>query len=108
MAEFDAYDLRITFPDGQIWAVDVKDWTNPVRLARHLRPLPSEPKWHRAFIVPSRKAAATVPGYVFTLRERSRSQLSGSGTEVISEQQLLAQARAALAPPRSSRRKSHA
>ena len=32
--QFDAYDLRIPFPDGTAWAIDVKDWANPSLLGR--------------------------------------------------------------------------
>lgn len=50
---FDQYDLRITFPHGTVWAIDVKDWRNPFLLARHVnrRPFPSNPPWDRAFFV---------------------------------------------------------
>ncbi|SOD89289.1 restriction endonuclease-related protein [Spirosoma fluviale] len=33
---FDRYDLRLTLPSGEVWAVDVKDWSNPRLLAKHL------------------------------------------------------------------------
>lgn len=48
---FDRYDLRIIFPDGEIWAVDVKDWRYPHLLARHLQPLATDGgcHWDRAF-----------------------------------------------------------
>jgi REase associating with pPIWI_RE/pPIWI_RE three-gene island domain Y len=48
---FDAYDLRVTFGDGVSWAVDVKDWTNPVLLARRVSPIPTVPPWSRAYFV---------------------------------------------------------
>jgi hypothetical protein len=47
----DRYDLRITLPDGSVWAIDVKDWANPYLLARRLQTLPRDPPWNRAFIV---------------------------------------------------------
>lgn len=49
--QYDAYDLRITFPDGEIWAVDVKDWANPFLLARQVHPIPKHPPWTKAFFV---------------------------------------------------------
>ncbi|MEV7185568.1 hypothetical protein [Kitasatospora sp. NPDC093102] len=52
---FDAYDLHVTFPDGRVWAVDVKDWTHPAFLGRTARPVPPEPPYDEAFWV--------VPGY---------------------------------------------
>jgi hypothetical protein len=36
---YDTYDLHIAFPNGEGWAVDVKDWRFPHLLARHLTPL---------------------------------------------------------------------
>jgi hypothetical protein len=35
----DAYDLRLTFRDGEIWAVDVKDIADPFSLAAKIQPL---------------------------------------------------------------------
>ena len=48
---FDAYDLRIVFPNGRIFAVDLKDHQNAARLATDLnqRPFRRDPKWDRAF-----------------------------------------------------------
>ncbi|MDW8145207.1 MAG: hypothetical protein RMJ48_02740 [Roseiflexaceae bacterium] len=50
---FDRYDLRVTFPDETVWALDVKDWSNPFLLARNVnhKPFPSDPPWRRAFFV---------------------------------------------------------
>ena len=59
--QFDAYDLRIPFPDGTVWAIDVKDWANPSLLAVRTRVLRAEPPHDRAFIV--------VPAYRFRVRE---------------------------------------
>jgi hypothetical protein len=47
----DSYDLRVTFADAEVWAVDVKDWANPFLLGRKVEPLPKEPPWNRAFFV---------------------------------------------------------
>jgi hypothetical protein len=33
---YDQYDLRITFDEGEVWGVDVKDWRYPHLLARHI------------------------------------------------------------------------
>jgi hypothetical protein len=33
----DIYDLRVAFPDGTAWAIDVKDYTSPRGLAVKLR-----------------------------------------------------------------------
>jgi hypothetical protein len=48
---FDAYDLRITLPNRQVWAIDVKDRANPALLGRGARPLRSDPRYDRAFLV---------------------------------------------------------
>ena len=47
---FDAYDLRVTIGD-EAWAIDVKDWVNPFRLAQNAGPLRQNPSWQRAFYV---------------------------------------------------------
>lgn len=47
---FDAYDLRIMIKE-EVWAVDVKDWTNPFRLARQAGALRQKPPWDQAFYV---------------------------------------------------------
>ena len=59
--QFDAYDLRVPFPDGSAWAVDVKDWASPSLLAARMHALPPDPPYTRAFIV--------VPEYRFRVRE---------------------------------------
>ncbi|MBF6263590.1 hypothetical protein IU443_21985 [Nocardia farcinica] len=87
--QYDTYDLRIVFPDQQVWAVDVKDWSNPVRLAKRLRAIPSDPEWHEAYYVPAREAVAATAGYLKTLRERSRAALRGTRVGILSEQGLL-------------------
>ncbi len=48
---FDAYDLRVPMPSGQVWAVDVKDRANPALLGRGTTPLRSDPPYQRAFLV---------------------------------------------------------
>ena len=59
--QFDAYDLRIPFPDGTAWAIDVKDWANPSLLAVRTQALRADPPHDRGFIV--------VPAYRFRVRE---------------------------------------
>ncbi|MFJ7259061.1 hypothetical protein ACIQV2_02640 [Streptomyces globosus] len=50
---FDAYDLRITFPDGHVWAIDVKDWAHPGFLGRSARAVRPEPPYDEAcWVVP--------------------------------------------------------
>lgn len=49
----DRYDLRVTFPNQTVWALDVKDWRNPWLLAQHVRRrgFPSSPPWDCAWFV---------------------------------------------------------
>lgn len=49
--EFDSYDLRIEFPDGKAWAVDVKDWANPFLLALHVKSIPLMPPLEKGYFV---------------------------------------------------------
>lgn len=59
--QFDAYDLRVPFPGGTAWAVDVKDWASPSLLGARTTELRADPPHNRAFIV--------VPAYRFQARE---------------------------------------
>lgn len=93
---FDEYDLRITFPNGDVWAVDIKDWRFPELLARTLTPLSSadDLAWDVAFYaIPDARLrerpeyltilASATPGRSFelcTLSElvrRARTHLAG-------------------------------
>ncbi|OXM56077.1 hypothetical protein CFP71_14680 [Amycolatopsis thailandensis] len=58
---FDTYDLRITLPNKQVWAIDVKDRANPTLLARTARTFTPAPPYDQAFLV--------VPQYRFDERE---------------------------------------
>jgi hypothetical protein len=54
--DFDSFDLRIEFPDKEVWAVDVKDWTNPFYLAHRVKPFPNPSSWTKArFIFPDER-----------------------------------------------------
>ncbi|MCF6475398.1 hypothetical protein FAF44_44630 [Nonomuraea sp. MG754425] len=56
---YDAYDLLVTFPNGHRWAIDVKDWANPLFLGRSARLVPKEPPYDEAFwVVPHHRVAA--------------------------------------------------
>lgn len=57
---FDAYDLRVTFPDRQVWAIDVKDRANPALLGKTVRAFRTDPRFDQAFLV--------VPQYRFDQR----------------------------------------
>ncbi|MBX9386928.1 hypothetical protein ACFPZ0_00670 [Streptomonospora nanhaiensis] len=61
---YDAYDLRVVFPDGWVWAVDVKDWAHPGLLGRSAAPMPTDPPYDEAFwAVPGHRVRAR-PDYV--------------------------------------------
>ncbi|MEU7810439.1 hypothetical protein AB0B18_28625 [Micromonospora chalcea] len=59
--EYDTYDLRVTLPNGQVWAVDLKDHKQPAMLGANARPFRSPPRYDKAFLV--------VPKYRFEDRE---------------------------------------
>lgn len=90
--DFDAYDLRVTFPDGTVWAIDVKDRANPALLGRTTRSFPARPPHHRALLV--------VPNYRFQDREdygrvfthRLTDELTGR-IQLLSDCQLVREAR---------------
>lgn len=93
--QFDAYDLRVSFPDGTVWAVDVKDWANPALLAARTRPLRPAPRYDKAFVV--------IPDYRFGVREDYarvfRHHLADEArghVEVCSDKQFAAKARREL------------
>lgn len=48
---FDLYDLKVIFPDGEIWAVDMKDYSNPDLLVARLGSFPEEAYYNKAFYV---------------------------------------------------------
>lgn len=93
--DFDAYDLRITFPDGQVWAVDVKDWASPVLLGRQARPLRRQPEYDRGFIVvPQHRLRRR--NYLTIVRENMPAGI-GNQIGVAGEHAFIAQARKHLA-----------
>ena len=69
---YDAYDLRIQFPNGEVWAVDMKDWSNPVRLASRVKPIPDNPPWARAYFVFPDVRKDERPDYVRAFKARCR------------------------------------
>jgi hypothetical protein len=54
----DTYDLRLTFADDEIWAIDAKDQSNPIRLARELHQLYGEGDLaytHAFYVIPDER-----------------------------------------------------
>lgn len=74
---FDSYDLRVTFPSGLAWAVDVKDWASPSLLGRAARPVRPTPPYDEAFWVVPRDRVTDHPGYVAAF-ERNRPPEAGN------------------------------
>lgn len=92
---YDAYDLRITLPGGRVWAVDVKDWANPFLLARHARPLPTDPCYDEAFlVVPEHRLRRK--NYLDVTRQHLRSDVRKQLT-VLGEREFTAKVQHALA-----------
>lgn len=98
---FDAYDLRITLPDGRVWAIDVKDRANPALLGRGARPFRPQPPYHQAFLV--------VPQYRFDEREAYGrifahycDEETADRLVLLSDTDFLRQVRAELRHPRAT------
>lgn len=91
---FDAYDLGLVFPDRTVWAIDVKDWASPVRLAREVSPIPREPAvpegsmWTQAFLVPSDDCRRPVPDYIKTLKQRLKQRTTAVNFQAVTESTL--------------------
>ncbi|MFD0885056.1 hypothetical protein ACFQ08_10910 [Streptosporangium algeriense] len=91
---FDAYDLRITFPDGWVWAVDVKDWAHPGLLGRSATAVRSEPFYDEACWVVPRHRVEARPDYL-KVYARNRAPAAG-GLPLLTDRQLVTAARARL------------
>jgi hypothetical protein len=72
----DRYDLRATFADGEVWALDLKDYSNPYLLVKRLgdEPIPNDPPWNFAYIVIPNERKRDRPGYLKELKSRWRWQ----------------------------------
>lgn len=92
---FDAYDLCVRFPDGRVWAIDVKDRANPALLGRSTLPLRPDPPYDRGLLV--------VPHYRFTERDGYREVFrqhlpdeSEGRVQLLSDRELVREAKALL------------
>lgn len=91
---FDAYDLRITFPDGHVWAIDVKDWAHPGLLGRAARVVRPEPPYDEAcWVVPQYRVDARHDYLGAYARGR---QPSAAGLRLLTDNELVAAAAARL------------
>ncbi|SFD72791.1 HU-CCDC81 and SPOR domain-containing protein [Streptomyces aidingensis] len=93
---FDAYDIHVTFPDGHVWAVDVKDWAHPAFLGRAARPVPQQPPYDEAFWVVPRDRVDDRPDYIAAY-ERNRPASAG-GLRLLTDTELIDRARRLLGP----------
>jgi hypothetical protein len=88
--QFDAYDLLVRLPDGDAWAVDVKDWASPVALARHLdgatELFPPRPEWQRAFLVFPQDRLRRRPDYVRAFANASLALARSPKVEALGEE----------------------
>lgn len=92
---FDAYDLRVTFPDGHVWAIDVKDWKHPGLLGRSAKAVRPEPPYDEScWVVPREQADAH--GSYLTTFYRNRSP-QAAGLRLLTDDELVARASARLA-----------
>ena len=91
---FDAYDLRVVFPDGHVWALDVKDWKHPGLLGRAAKPVRPQPPYDEACWVVPREQAEAHRDYLGTYR-RNRP-LAAEGLPLFTDDRLVALAQARL------------
>lgn len=65
----DRYDIRLVFSDGEVWAIDVKDYRDPLALGKqigsHPRPFDRDPRlrWSRTYYVVPDYREREHPGY---------------------------------------------
>jgi REase associating with pPIWI_RE/pPIWI_RE three-gene island domain Y len=95
--DIDSYDLLVIWPDGQRWAIDVKDWKTAYLLARHLKPLPVYPQGHEyaydaAYIVIPADRSRRQRNYLRVLRSNSFALGGESGLRALTDKDLLAMA----------------
>lgn len=91
---FDAYDLRITLPNGRVWAIDVKDRANPALLGRSARAFRRDPHFDEAFLVVPRYRFAEREDYQRVFESHRPEGLAGQVT-LMSDSELLERARKA-------------
>jgi hypothetical protein len=71
---YDQYDLQVIFDNGEVWAIDVKDWKYPHLLGRSLTTFQDiTPDWKQAFFAIPDARVAENPTYLLTLRNLVRS-----------------------------------
>jgi len=93
---FDSYDLRIVFPDGEAWAVDVKYWANPFLLARNVKPIPNDPPWTQAYFVFPNERKKQRSDYVRAFCNHCHLIEKNGNTKAMFEQYFLKQVKSRL------------
>lgn len=68
--EFDKYDLKIIFEDGEIWAIDVKDYSSPEVLVDSLGAFPEKPYYDKAFYIVPQYRHQFNPGFERVFNDR--------------------------------------
>lgn len=95
---FDSYDVRVTFPDGHVWAVDVKDWAHPAFLGRSATTVRAEPPYDEAcWVVPEFRVRARRDYLDSYARERGPQ---AGGLRLLTDSQLVRAARLRLSGDR--------
>ncbi|WP_180928811.1 hypothetical protein [Streptomyces sp. AJS327] len=95
---FDSYDVRIVFPDGHVWAVDVKDWAHPAFLGRSATAVRAEPPYDEAcWVVPEFRVRARRDYLDSYAKERGAQ---ADGLRLLTDRQLVRAARLRLAGDR--------
>src|SRR5574341_454791 len=95
--DIDAYDLLVIWPDGQRWAIDVKDWKTAYLLARHLTALPTYPQGHEyaydaGYIVIPADRTRRQRNYLRVLRSNSAALAGDGRLRALTDKDLLAMA----------------
>ncbi|MFC8710331.1 hypothetical protein ACFUCQ_10430 [Streptomyces sp. NPDC057197] len=92
---FDSYDVRVIFPDGHVWAVDVKDWAHPAFLGRSAAAVRAEPPYDEAcWVVPEFRVRAR-RDYLDSYAKERRAE--ADGLRLLTDRQLVRAARLRLA-----------
>lgn len=92
---FDAYDLRISFPDNQVWAIDVKDRVDPMLLGKSAKPFRAEPRFDKAFLVVPQYRFADREDYLRTFNRHRPPELKDR-LELVTDTELLRRAKGTL------------
>ncbi|OMI40253.1 HU-CCDC81 and SPOR domain-containing protein [Streptomyces sparsogenes] len=91
---YDAYDLRITFPDSHVWAVDVKDWAHPGFLGSAAEAVRPDPPHDEACWVVPRFRVRTRRDYLDVFAQKRPAH--AAGLRLLTDDQLIKAARARL------------